>query len=88
LGCAQLAAPLTSLLKQSVPPVFVAAWGAAHTTAFETTKQMIAKDVLLQYPDMNKPFEVISDASTMGSGAVLLQDGGLLPSFASKGFTR
>jgi hypothetical protein len=36
---------------------------------------MIAKDVVLQFPDMSKPFEIISDASLLGSGAVLLQEG-------------
>lgn len=75
LGYAHLAAPLNALLKKSVSPVFGAAWGPEHTASFDAIKDMIAKDVILQYPDMNKTFEVISDASIMGTGAVLLQDG-------------
>jgi hypothetical protein len=69
-----LAAPLNALLKASIPATFGPAWTAEHTASFEKVKDMIAKDVILTYPDMNKPFTVISDASTLGTGAVLLQD--------------
>ena len=75
LGYAHLSAPLNALLQKSAAPVFGSTWSQAHAQAFDALKTMIAQDILLQYPDMNRPFEVISDASLLGSGGVLMQDG-------------
>jgi RNase H-like domain found in reverse transcriptase/Reverse transcriptase (RNA-dependent DNA polymerase)/gag-polyprotein putative aspartyl protease len=74
-GYASIAAPLHDLLKNSAPAKFGNAWTPDHAAAFDLIKNMIAKDVILQYPDLTKPFTVISDASLLGTGAVLLQDG-------------
>jgi len=88
LGYANIAAVLNDLLKKQVPQQFDEKpdlWTAAHQDAFEKLKTMISKDIVLQYPDMNKPFEVITDASLYGTGAVLLQDGRPV-AFTSKKF--
>lgn len=74
LGYASIAAPLNTLIKKSAPQMLSVQWKPEHEEAFEHIKQMIAKDVVLQYPDMNAPFTVISDASLHGTGAVLLQN--------------
>ncbi|KAG7345551.1 reverse transcriptase RNA-dependent DNA polymerase [Nitzschia inconspicua] len=49
-------------------------WTTAHDKAFEDTKRMVAKEVLLSYPDPNKPFTIETDASDTQIGAVILQD--------------
>ncbi|KAG7345950.1 reverse transcriptase RNA-dependent DNA polymerase [Nitzschia inconspicua] len=49
-------------------------WTPVHDKAFEDTKRMVAKEVLLSYPDPNKPFTIETDASDTQIGAVILQD--------------
>ncbi|KAG7369915.1 integrase core domain containing protein [Nitzschia inconspicua] len=49
-------------------------WTQDHDKAFEDTKRMVAKEVLLSYPDPNKPFTIETDASDTQIGAVILQD--------------
>ena len=38
-------------------------WGPRQEQAFLTMKAMIAADVMSYYPDLNKPFEIYTDAS-------------------------
>ncbi len=45
---------------------------------------MIAKDVVLTYPDFTKPFEIYTDASTMQLGAVITQDNRPIAFFSRK----
>jgi hypothetical protein len=61
-------------------------WTEVHEAAFLRIKQLISEDIVLEYPDFNKPFELIPDASLMGSGAVLLQEGKPV-AFTSKKFS-
>lgn len=68
---AVLAHPLTDLLKKG--SLFV--WTAAHSVAFSTLQTALASAPVLTLPDFSKPFQLQTDASDLGVGAVLLQDG-------------
>ena len=50
-------------------------WGKEQQTAFETAKEMLAKEALLSYPDFSKPFDLYTDASDKQLGATLVQKG-------------
>ena len=64
-------APLTDLLKQRND----FNWTSAHQNAFEQVKNLLTSAPLLAAPQMRKTFKLQVDASKMGAGAVLLQDG-------------
>lgn len=81
-GFASLATPLTNLFSLSRLPN---EWPPQALRAFEQIKERLSTDVLLRYPDFSKPFEVMSDASLNGTGAVLLQEGRPV-AFTSKSF--
>ena len=49
-------------------------WTEKHQKAFDKSKTMLSKQVLLTYPDFNKPFDVHTDASDIQLGAVISQD--------------
>lgn len=70
---AHIMAPLTDLTK--VPRKdFKRLWTSAHEKSFNETKAMVAKDILLAYPDPNKPFVVHTDASDYQLGGVIYQE--------------
>ena len=50
-------------------------WGPRQQQAFLTMKAMIAADAMAYYPDLNKPFEIYTDASDYQMGAAIIQDG-------------
>jgi len=85
------AAPLSDLLKCSVSkakskttPVH---WTPQCTVAFEKLKQMLISAPCLALPDFTKPFTVITDASLVACGAILVQDGHPV-AFESKKFSQ
>ncbi len=47
----------------------------AALDAIADLKHALTSDILLRYPNLNAPFEVVSEASLHGTGAVLLQQG-------------
>jgi predicted aspartyl protease len=63
-------APLVALTSKTAKWV----WGAEEQKAFDTMKRIISKEVLLAYPDFNKPFITHTDASHTQLGAVISQD--------------
>jgi len=79
---AAIARPLTSLMKgengsiskhmsRKTPIEF----GDLQRDAFERLRNVLAsEDVILRYPDFRKPFDLTTDASANGIGAVLSQD--------------
>ena len=48
-------------------------WGPAQEEAFQTLKARLTSPPVLAYPDFTFPFEVHTDASSLGLGAVLYQ---------------
>ena len=75
-----IAAPLNELTKKDVPFV----WGTAQEEAFTVLKDKLTHAPLLQLPDFNKTFELECDASGIGLGGVLLQDGKPVAYFSEK----
>ena len=65
-------APLTSLISTKKKRF---KWEAEHQDAFEKCKRIIAREVMLAYPDFSKPFEIHTDASHYQLGAVISQGG-------------
>ncbi|KAK1682626.1 hypothetical protein QYE76_043474 [Lolium multiflorum] len=66
-----IAAPLNDLTKKGV----VFEWGAAQDHAFDELKRLLTSAPLLALPDFNKQFEIECDASGIGIGGVLMQEG-------------
>jgi len=50
-------------------------WKPHHQTAFNALKAALTTAPTLKLPDLNEPFEVITDASDYAIGAVLIQGG-------------
>jgi RNase H-like domain found in reverse transcriptase len=67
--CSHILAPLTELMGKKA---FV--WEDKHQQAFEQTKALIGTDVLLAYPNHNKPFDIETDASNYQLSAIIKQD--------------
>jgi hypothetical protein len=58
-GYTKIAAPLNALIKEGVS----FKWGPEQHTTFETLKAKICSDpIFLQYPDLDKSFEIQTDA--------------------------
>ena len=51
------------------------AWTASHTKAFESSKEVILSHATLTYYDDEKPCTIQVDASNVGVGATLIQEG-------------
>ncbi len=66
---AALASPLMRMLKKDVE----FHWGPAQAKSFQDLKQTLIQVPVLAFPDFSKPFEMYTDASAMGLGAVLMQ---------------
>jgi hypothetical protein len=75
-----ITAPLNELTKKDMPFV----WGDAQQEAFMLLKDKLTHAPLLQLPDFNKTFELECDASGIGLGGVLLQEGKPLAYFTEK----
>jgi hypothetical protein len=75
-----IAAPLNELTKKGVPFV----WGAAQDHAFDELKRLLTSAPLLALPDFSKQFEVECDASGIGIGGVLMQEGRPVAYFSEK----
>ena len=71
--CAHILAPLTALA--NLPKQAKIEWTPERVAAFEQMKAVVAEDVLLAYPNHNKPFKIYTDASDYQFGACLMQDG-------------
>jgi len=68
----ELSGGSVSRRKSANTPVF---WKPHHQLAFDALKQALVSAPTLKLPDLNKPFQVITDASDFALGAILLQEG-------------
>ncbi len=59
-------------------------WDPIHQQAFDNVKNAIAKEVVLTYSDLSKPFEIYTDASSTQLGAVIAQDNKPIAFFSRK----
>ncbi|XP_060754226.1 uncharacterized protein LOC132865708 [Neoarius graeffei] len=69
-GFSSITIPLTSLLKKGPKHL---QWNPTAEAAFGHLKQAFTSALILQHPDLSKPFTLKVDASDMGVGAVLSQ---------------
>ena len=70
-GYSSLAAPLTALISNDKVRLSLT---PSQMEAFQQIKHALTHAHVLTPPDFSKPFEVVSDASLLGTGAVLMQD--------------
>jgi hypothetical protein len=75
-----IATPLNDLTKKGVPFY----WGATQEHSFNTLIDKLTHAPLLQLPDFGKTFELECDASGIGIGGVLLQEGKSIAYFSEE----
>jgi hypothetical protein len=75
-----IATPLHELTKKGV----VFCWGKAQEESFDTLKDKLTHAPLLQLLNFGKTFELECDASGVGIGGVLMQDGKPIAYFSEK----
>ncbi|GJP84908.1 hypothetical protein CLOP_g14952, partial [Closterium sp. NIES-67] len=68
----EVTSPLTDLLKKDT----FYEWGGEQQAAFDQLKLFLTTPLALHIADPHRPFELITDASDLAVGAVLLQDFG------------
>ena len=81
-GLSTLTAPLRELLKKDTD----FSWNRTYDIAFERVKEAVISDTTLRYFDPSLPVTIQVDASQVGLGAALLQNGKPI-AFASKALT-
>jgi hypothetical protein len=63
--------PITELLKKGNKYM----WSKDYEEAFETLKKLLTTSPVLAQPNIAKSFDVYCDASVIGLGCVLMQEG-------------
>ena len=81
-GLSTLTAPLQELLKKDAD----FSWNCTYDIAFEQVKEAVISDTTLRYFNPSLPMTIQVDASQVGLGAALLQNGKPI-AFASKALT-
>jgi hypothetical protein len=78
-GVSKIAKPLTSLLEKDKE----FKWTAACQASFEELKKRLTTAPVLVIPDLQKSFDIYCDASRLGLGCVLMQEGHVI-AYASR----
>ena len=76
----ELLAPLTDITGKDTK----FAWTEVHEKAFNSIKKVLAREVLLAYPDFSKPFEIYTDSSAYQLGSVVTQEDKPIAFFSRK----
>jgi hypothetical protein len=79
----KVAKPITELLKNQTKFV----WSLECEKAFRILKKSLTTALVLAQPDIEKPFDVYCDASSIGLGCVLMQEGRVI-AYASRQLKR
>lgn len=69
---AKIASPMVKYLKKETK---INVNDPSYISAFEKLKEIITSHPILRYPNFNKRFKLVTDASNLAIGAVLTQDG-------------
>ena len=64
-----IVAPLNLLTRKNEPWN----WTSLQQTAFEELKRIFSSAPILQIPNVSQPFSIVTDASLLAAGAILLQ---------------
>ena len=75
-----IACPLNELTRNNVPFV----WGKAQQKDFDELKKRLTEAPLLVLPDFSKTFQIECDASGIGIGGVVMQNGRPVAYFSEK----
>jgi hypothetical protein len=75
-----LVTPLTEVIKKNMG----FKWGEEQERAFQLVKQKLTNASLLSLPNFTKMFEIECDASGIGIGVVLMQEGRPIAYFSEK----
>ena len=59
-------------------------WNKEHQKAFDSMKKLVSRVSLLLYPNLNKPFEIHTDARKLQLGSVISQKGKPIAFYSSK----
>ena len=70
-GFSKLAKPMTTLLEKNVKFV----WSEKCQASFEELKKRLTTALVLVLPDLSKNFSIYCDASRLGLGCDLMQEG-------------
>ena len=70
-GFSKIAKPMTSLLEKNAKFI----WTEQCQASFEELKKRLTTAPMLVLPDLNKSFSIYCDASRLGLGCVLMQEG-------------
>ncbi|XP_065426955.1 uncharacterized protein LOC135976185 [Chrysemys picta bellii] len=73
VGFSDVVSPITDLCKKHQPNKVI--WSEACQKGFNKVKALLSAKPVLASPDFEKPFELCTDASDTGLGAVLMQTG-------------
>jgi hypothetical protein len=76
LGFSHIAWALSQVTKDGGRAKFV--WGEEKKQAFEYMKHCLCSSLVLSFPDLQKPFDIETDASKYAMGAILTQHGHLV----------